>query len=55
MALAPKNLHYVETRAEIYEKLGRHDEAVTDYRAALSLGADHQEAMDGLKRLTATP
>ena len=55
MALAPNNLRYVGTRAQIYEKLGRRNDAITDYRAALSLDAGHQQAMDGLKRLSATP
>src|SRR6185437_1647794 len=45
----------VEIRAEIYEKLGRRDEAIADYRAALKLQPDLKSALDGLKRITATP
>jgi predicted RNA polymerase sigma factor len=48
-------LHFFETRAEIFEKLGRRDAAIADYRAALPLDADHQAAMEGLKRLAAMP
>jgi tetratricopeptide (TPR) repeat protein len=55
VALEPKNLNFIETRAEIYERLGRRDDAVTDYRAALVFNEKHQAALDGLKRLDATP
>jgi tetratricopeptide (TPR) repeat protein len=54
VALAP-TANRIETRAEIYEKLGRRGEAVADYRASLKLDPDMQEARDGLKRLGATP
>jgi tetratricopeptide (TPR) repeat protein len=55
VGLAPKEAEFVETRAEIYEKLGLRAEAVADYRAALTLDTHHQSAKDGLKRLGATP
>ena len=43
-----------EYRAEIYEKLGQRDNAIADYRKALSLvPALHQDAKDGLARLGA--
>ena len=45
----------LETRAEIYEKLGRRDAAIVDYRAALKLSPAMPEALAGLKRLAATP
>lgn len=55
LILAPKNAAVIETRAEIYEKLGKHDQAVADYRAALQLDPKMTQASDGLKRLGATP
>ncbi|MGH7001615.1 MAG: tetratricopeptide repeat protein [Stellaceae bacterium] len=55
LLLAPKNAAVIETRAEIYEKLGKHDQAVADYRAALKLDPKMKQASDGLKRLNATP
>jgi hypothetical protein len=44
-----------QTRAAIYARLGRRDDAVGGYRAALSLEARHQAAMAGRKRLDAAP
>jgi TonB family protein len=55
VALASSNAFDIEIRAEIYEKLGRRDEAIADYRAALKLQPDLKSALDGLKRITATP
>ncbi|MGH6969046.1 MAG: tetratricopeptide repeat protein [Stellaceae bacterium] len=55
LILAPKNAAVIETRAEIYEKLGKRDQAVADYRTALKLDPKMKEAQDGLKRLNATP
>ena len=55
LVLAPQNARVIETRAEIYEKLGKHDQAVADYRAALKLDPKMTQASDGLKRLNATP
>jgi tetratricopeptide (TPR) repeat protein len=54
VALEPKASR-IETRAEIYEKLGRRDQAIADYRAALKLDPNHATAMDGLKRLGSKP
>jgi tetratricopeptide (TPR) repeat protein len=45
----------LETRAEIYEKLGRRDEAIADYRAALAGAPTMQSAKDGLARMGVTP
>lgn len=55
MALKPKNPNFIETRAEVYERLGCRADAVADYRAALVLDTRHDAAMDGLTRLSATP
>jgi Flp pilus assembly protein TadD len=51
IALAPKNASFIETRAEIYEKLGQQDNAIAEYRQALSLAPNMKSAQDGLKRL----
>ena len=45
----------LETRAEIYEKLGRREEAIADYRAALARAPSMQPAKDGLVRMGVTP
>jgi tetratricopeptide (TPR) repeat protein len=45
----------LETRAEIYEKLGRRDAAIADYQAALKLSPAMPEALAGLKRLGVKP
>ncbi len=54
-AATPDNPDFLETRAEIYEKLGRHDEAIADYRASLKLDPNDEASKQGLKRLGATP
>ena len=41
VALAPQGADSVETRGEIYERLGRRDDAIADYRAALNSCAGH--------------
>jgi tetratricopeptide (TPR) repeat protein len=53
--LAPKNPFCLGTRAAIYEKLGRRDAAISDYRAAFVLDPKDPEAIDGLKRLGTSP
>ena len=55
LILAPNNAAVIETRAEINEKLGKRDQAVADYRAALKLDPKMAQASDGLKRLGAKP
>jgi tetratricopeptide (TPR) repeat protein len=52
VALAPDDAFSIETRAEIYEALGRRDEAMADYRAALKLDPNLQPALDGLRRVS---
>lgn len=49
-----KSPNALETRAEIYEKLGRRDEAIADYRAALVGAPTMQSAKDGLARMGVT-
>ena len=53
VTLAPGSAPSLETRAEIYEKLGRRRDAVADYRAALAIDGGLHLARDGLKRLSA--
>lgn len=53
--LAPKNPFCLGTRAAIYEKLGRRDAALADYRAAYALDPQDPEAIEGLKRLGVSP
>ena len=55
VALAPMVPAYLETRAEIHEKLGQRDAAVADYRATLMLNAHQRFAEEGLIRLGAAP
>jgi tetratricopeptide (TPR) repeat protein len=52
VALAPSDPYALETRAEIYEKLGRTKEAIADYQATLKLDATITDATEGLRRLT---
>lgn len=51
----PKQPSFLETRAEIYEKLNRRDEAIADYRAALAGDPAMKSAQDGLARMGVTP
>jgi tetratricopeptide (TPR) repeat protein len=52
---APSNPFCLGTRAAIYEKLGRRDDAIADYRAAFALDPKDPEAIDALKRLGVPP
>lgn len=54
-AAMPNNPDFLDTRAAIYEKLGRHDEAIADYRASLKLDPNDVLSKQGLKRLGASP
>jgi len=46
---------YIETRAEIFEKLGQRERSIADYRAALKLDPTDDASKAGLKRLGAQP
>jgi Tfp pilus assembly protein PilF len=52
LALAPGDEGSIEDRAGIYEKLGRRDQAIAGYRAALKLNPNDKDAQAGLKRLS---
>ena len=43
----------VETRAHILEALGRREDAIAEFRNALSIDPTQKESQDGLKRLGA--
>ena len=61
VALAPRNAQFLETRAEIFERLGDRDAALADYKSAIAVGPESDEnvklSREGLKRLgaAATP
>jgi tetratricopeptide (TPR) repeat protein len=55
VTLAPQSAEAIETRAEVYERLGRRDDAIAEYRAALKLRPAMVPAKNGLVRLGAGP
>ena len=55
-ALAPEEALNIETRAEIFEKLGKRDQTVAaDYPMVLKLIPAYPNTINGLKRLGVTP
>jgi Tfp pilus assembly protein PilF len=59
LELDPNNVYALDTRGNIYEALGRRDEAIADFRRALSVGADNPDVQtrgkEALKRLGVSP
>jgi len=55
IALKPDNAGPYDNRAAAYEKKGLRDQAVADYRAALTIDPALKLSQDGLTRLGATP
>ena len=55
LRLIPKNANSLDTRAHIYEALGRKDDAIVDYRNAIEQDPDLAESKEGLKRLGVEP
>jgi tetratricopeptide (TPR) repeat protein len=53
--LQPNDAAALDTRASIFEALGRKEEAIADFRRALAKDPNKQNSKDGLKRLGATP
>ena len=53
LEIDPKADGTLETRAEIYEKMGRPEDAIADYRASLALFKNKKTAIEGLERLGA--
>jgi tetratricopeptide (TPR) repeat protein len=51
LQLQPGNPDVLFNRGNAYEAIGRHGDAMADYRAALGYpGADHDALLDGLAR-----
>ncbi|HEU0018216.1 MAG TPA: tetratricopeptide repeat protein, partial [Methyloceanibacter sp.] len=55
ITLDAKNPFAFNTRAQIYEALGRKQAAIADFRKVLKLKPGMQDAIEGLKRLGAEP
>ena len=55
IALNPQSANAYNNRGLAYEAKGLHDQAIADYRAVLKLNPTEQDALNGLKRLGATP
>jgi tetratricopeptide (TPR) repeat protein len=45
----------LDSRGHIFEAMGRHEEAIADFRRALTNNPDLQASKDALKRLGAGP
>ena len=55
ITLEANNAIYIETSAEILEKLGQREKAIADYRAALKLDPTDDASRSALIRLGAKP
>jgi tetratricopeptide (TPR) repeat protein len=59
LQLRPDDARTLDTRGHIYEALGRHEEAIADFRRVLSLAPQEPElqasSREALKRVGATP
>jgi tetratricopeptide (TPR) repeat protein len=55
LALKPNNARALDTRGSIFEALQRKEEAIADFKRALSVDPDLQNSRDGLIRLGVTP
>jgi tetratricopeptide (TPR) repeat protein len=53
LQLAP-DANYFDTRGHIFEALGRREEAIADFRRALTLDLGIEESKEALKRLGAS-
>ena len=49
--LAPKNIDYLTHLAELYEQIGKTDEALSTYQAILDLDPEDAKAQDSYLRL----
>lgn len=54
LSLEPNNANALEIRGHILEALDRKDDAIADFRKALSLNGSLRDSLEGLKRLIAT-
>ncbi len=55
LELRPNDPAILDTRGSIFEALGRREEAIADFRRALSKDPNIQSSKDGLKRLGVEP
>ena len=55
LQLRPDDAHFIDTRAHIYEALGRTDEAIADYHKALQFDPTFTGGKEALKRLGVSP
>ncbi|MGO9486580.1 MAG: tetratricopeptide repeat protein [Rhodomicrobium sp.] len=55
LELRPNDPGTLDTRGSIFEALGRREEAIGDFRRALSKDPTKQSSKDGLKRLGVEP
>jgi Tfp pilus assembly protein PilF len=59
LELRPNDYHALDTRAHIFEALGRREEVIADFRRALSVAPNNPDVQalgnEGLKRLGALP
>ena len=55
LELAADDAAALDTRAHVFEAMGKRNEAIADYRAALLKEPTLQSSLDGLKRLKAKP
>jgi tetratricopeptide (TPR) repeat protein len=54
LLMQPENRGLMQTRAELYERLGGHDDAIKQYKALLVLEPDHVEALGNLGEIYLT-
>ena len=52
LKLYPANAEGLSRRGEAYERLGEHDKALADFKAALVIAPDSEAARAALNRLT---
>jgi Flp pilus assembly protein TadD len=50
--LKPDNAEALDKRGEAYEHLGKRDQALADFRAAVALAPEYQDAKEAINRLT---
>ncbi len=55
LQLDSDNADFWDTRAQIFQALGRRQEAIADYKRALELDANMTETRERLKRLGVSP
>jgi tetratricopeptide (TPR) repeat protein len=54
LQLLPDNSEILDARGHVLEALGRHKEAIADFRRVQAIDPEHQGSREALKRLGAT-